>query len=65
MALMMMMMLPYVAAVVYETGKVATLGGVYDGVMVHPEHVAASNTLLFVALLSHVRNHLSGTSVTS
>lgn len=49
---------PYVATVVDETGKVATLGGVYDGVMVDAEHVAAADAFFFVALLSHVGNHL-------
>lgn len=48
----------YVAAVVDETGKVAALGGVYDGVVVNAEHVAATDALLLVALLPHVRNHL-------
>ncbi len=48
----------YIAAVVDETGEVATLRGVYDGVVVHAEHVAATDALLLVALLPHVRNHL-------
>ena len=50
--------MPYIAAVVDEAGKVATLGSVYDGVVVNAEHVAATDALLLVALLPHVRNHL-------
>lgn len=50
----------YVAAVVDESGKVAALGGVDDGVMVDTEHVAAADALFFVALLPHVSNHLLG-----
>lgn len=46
------------AAVVDEPGQVATLGGVYDGVVVHPEQVAAAYSLLGVALLSIVSHHL-------
>lgn len=41
-----------------ETGEVATLRGVYDGVVINAEHVAAADALLLVALLPHVRNHL-------
>lgn len=41
-----------------ETGEVATLGSVYDCVVVDAEHVAATDALLLVALLPHVRNHL-------
>lgn len=51
-------MVSYIAAVVDETGKVATLRRIYDGVMVNTEHVAATDALLLVALLPHVRNHL-------
>lgn len=51
-------MASYIAAVVDETGKVATLCSIYYGVMVHTEHVAATDALLLVALLPHVRNHL-------
>lgn len=50
--------LSYIAAVVDESGEVATLGSIYDGVVVNPEHVAATDALLLVALLPHVRNHL-------
>lgn len=50
--------LSYVAAVVDKTGEVATLGGVYDGVVVDAEHVAAADALLLVALLPHVGDHL-------
>lgn len=48
----------YIAAVVDEAGEVATFGGVYDGVVVHTEHVAAPDALVLVALLPHVSNHL-------
>ena len=48
----------HIAAVVDEAGEVATLGGVYDGVVVDAEHVAAADALLLVALLPHVRDHL-------
>lgn len=48
----------YVAAVVDESGKVAALGGVDDGVVVDAEHVAAADALLLVAFLPHVRDHL-------
>lgn len=46
------------AAVVDESRQVATLGGVYNGVVVHPEQVAAADALLRVALLAVVRHHL-------
>lgn len=55
----MKMTLPYVAAVVDETGKVATFGSIDDGVVVHAEHVAAADALLLVALLPHVGDHLA------
>lgn len=48
-----------IAAVVDEAGEVATLGSIYDGVVVDAEHVAAPDAFLLVALLPHVRNHLS------
>ena len=51
-------MLSYIAAVVDETGEVAALRSIYDGVVVNTEHVAATDALLLVALLPHVRNHL-------
>lgn len=57
-------MLPYIAAVVDETGKVAALGGVYDGVVVNTEHVAATDALFFIALLPHVSNHLQKQIIT-
>lgn len=41
-----------------ETGKVATLGGVYDGVVVNAEHVAAADALFLVTFLTHVCDHL-------
>lgn len=47
-----------------ETGKVATLGSVYNGVVVNAEHVAATYALLLVALLPHVCNHLEMKTVT-
>lgn len=53
-----MWFLSYVAAVVDKTGEVATFGGVYDGVVVDAEHVAAADALLLVALLPHVGDHL-------
>ena len=46
------------AAVVDESRQVATLGGVYNCVVVHSEQVAASDALLRVPLLSIVSNHL-------
>ena len=46
------------AAVVDESCQVATLGGVYDCVVVHSEQVAAPDALLCVPLLSIVSNHL-------
>lgn len=49
----------HIAAVVNEACKVAALGGIDDGVMVHPEHVAAANALVLITLLSHVRDHLA------
>lgn len=51
-------MASYVAAVVDETGEVTTLRSIYDGVVVNTEHVAATDALLLVALLPHIRNHL-------
>ncbi len=60
-----MWLMSYIAAVVDETGEVATLCGVYDGVVVNTEHVAATDALLLVALLPHVRNHLPIKIVTS
>lgn len=41
-----------------ETGKVATLCGVDDGVVVNAEHVAAADALFLVAFLPHVCDHL-------
>lgn len=58
-----MQMLPYIAAVVDETSKVATLRGVYDGVVVDTEHVAAPDALFFIAFLPHVRDHLPDKNV--
>lgn len=46
------------AAVVDEARQVATLGGVYDGVVVHSEQVAAPDALLRVPLLAIVCHHL-------
>lgn len=46
------------AAVVDESRQVATLGGIYDGVVVHSEQVAAPDALLCVALLAIVGHHL-------
>lgn len=48
----------YIATMIDETGKVATLCGVYDGVMVNAEHVAAADALFLVTFLSHVCDHL-------
>lgn len=50
--------LSYIAAVVDETGEVAALCSVDDGVVVNTEHVAATDALVLVALLPHVRNDL-------
>lgn len=50
----------HIAAVVNEACEVATLGGIDDGVMIHPEHVAAPDALILVAFLPHVRDHLDG-----
>lgn len=49
----------HVAAVVDETREVAALGGVDNGVVVHPEHVAATDALVLVTFLPHVRDHLA------
>lgn len=46
------------AAVVDEPCQVATLGGVYDGVVVHSKQVAAPDALLCVPLLTIVCHHL-------
>lgn len=46
------------AAVVDESRQVATLGGVYDGVVVHSKQVAAPDALLRIPLLPIVRHHL-------
>lgn len=51
-------LLSYIAAVVDETGEVATLRSIYDGVVINAEHVAAADALLLVTLLPHVRDHL-------
>lgn len=49
----------YIAAVVNEACKVAALGGVDDGVMVYPEHIAAADAFVLIPFLPHVRNHLA------
>lgn len=49
---------PHRAAVIDEPRQVATLGGIDDGVMVHPKQVAAANAFLHIALLPHVGHHL-------
>lgn len=41
-----------------ETGKVATLCGIYDGVVVNTEHVAAADALFLITFLTHVCDHL-------
>lgn len=46
------------AAVVDESRQVSTLGGIYDGVVVHSEQVAAPDALLRVPLLAIVGHHL-------
>lgn len=48
----------YIATMIDETGKVATLCGVYDGVVVNAEHVAAADAFFFITLLPHVCDHL-------
>lgn len=48
----------YVAAVVNESGQVSTFGGVNDGVLIDPEHVAAADALVLVPLLPHVSGDL-------
>lgn len=48
----------YIATVIDETGKVATLCSVYDGVVVNAEHVAAADALFLVTFLPHVCDHL-------
>lgn len=55
-----MQLLPYIAAVVDEAGKVATLGSVYNRIVINTEHIAATDSLFLVALLSHISNHLTG-----
>ena len=42
-----------------EACEVAALGGVDDGVVVHPEHVTATDTLVLITFLPHVRDHLA------
>lgn len=42
-----------------ETGEVAALGGINDGVMVDAEEVAAANANCFVFLLAHVSDRLT------
>lgn len=51
----------YITTVVDEAGQVPTLGGVYDGVLVNPEQVAAPDTLVLIALLPHVCHDLRST----
>lgn len=46
------------AAVVDEACQVATLGGIYNGVVVHSEQVAAPDALLCIPLLAIVSHHL-------
>lgn len=46
------------AAVVDEPSQVATLGSIYNCVVVHSEQVAAPNALLCVPLLPIVSHHL-------
>lgn len=41
-----------------EAGEVATFGCVYNGIVIHTEHVATADALLLIALLSHVCNNL-------
>lgn len=41
-----------------EAGEVATFGCVYNGIVIHTEHVAAADALILIALLSHVSNNL-------
>ena len=52
------MLCSHSAAVVDETRQVATLGGVYNRVVVHSEQVAAADALLRVPLLTVVGHHL-------
>lgn len=46
------------AAVVDESCQVATLGGIYNCVVVHSEQVAAPDALLCIPLLAIVSDHL-------
>lgn len=46
------------AAVVDESCQVATLGGIYNCVVVHSEQVAAPDALLCIPLLAIVSHHL-------
>lgn len=48
-----------VTAVINEPCKVAALGGVNDGVVVYPEHVAATDAFVLIPFLPHVCNHLA------
>lgn len=41
-----------------EAGKVATFGCVYNGIVIHTEHVATADAFFLVALLSHICNNL-------
>lgn len=42
-----------------EASEVAAFGGIDDGVMVDPEHVAAADALFLIPLLPHVRDYLT------
>lgn len=41
-----------------EAGEVATFGCVYNGIVIHTEHVATADALILIALLSHICNNL-------
>lgn len=53
-----LMLFAHSAAVVDEARQVATLGGIYNRVVVHSEQVAAADALLCVPLLAIVGHHL-------
>ncbi len=57
------MLVTHSAAVVDESSQVATLGGIYNRVVVHSEQVAAPDALLCVPLLSIVSHHLDTQSL--
>lgn len=48
----------YIATVIDESCQVTALGCINDSVLVNPEQITASNTLIFIAPFTHVCYHL-------